>query len=133
MTTTNNVVFGSGAGPSGSAVESAAFHPETDTSGIARRIGHLRSSATRAVQSLRSTSVDKIHHVQDVAGKKKLAARDAIDAQVTNARDSMRVNPMKWASIAVGSGLAIGLAGRFLHWRANRPTQHFVIIDAACT
>jgi hypothetical protein len=48
----------------------------------------------------------------------------------------LRVNPAKWTGIAAGSGLAIGLLGRFLHHRARHRAHQgapsIVIIEAAC-
>ena len=53
---------------------------------------------------------------------------------VTKMQTSMRTSPMKWAGIAAGSGLALGLLGRFLHWRNShrRMTPDLVIIESAC-
>jgi hypothetical protein len=45
----------------------------------------------------------------------------------------MRGNPTRWAGIAAGAGLGIGLIGRFLQHRAHRRTMPtVVIIEAAC-
>ena len=44
---------------------------------------------------------------------------------------SMRTSPMKWAGIAAGAGLAIGLIGRIARARkAQRPM--LVVIEQAC-
>lgn len=42
----------------------------------------------------------------------------------------MRTNPLKWAAIATGAGLVIGLIGRLLRMRAKRARPELVIIDA---
>lgn len=54
--------------------------------------------------------------------------------QVTKVQSSMKTSPMLWAGIAAGSGFALGLVGRFIHWRNyhRRTTPDLVIIDATC-
>jgi len=49
---------------------------------------------------------------------------------MTNMQHDMRVNPMKWAGIAGASGMALGLIGRYMHWRAKRRMPQLIIIDA---
>jgi ElaB/YqjD/DUF883 family membrane-anchored ribosome-binding protein len=75
---------------------------------------------------------------EDRTWKEKLAAmprsiQPRLNAMTMKANDSMRSNPSKWAGIAAGAGLAIGLVGRFLHHRAHhRHAPTVVIIEAAC-
>lgn len=47
---------------------------------------------------------------------------------------SMRTSPMKWAGVAAGTGLALGLAGRIARARSKRQRAlpELVIIDASC-
>jgi ElaB/YqjD/DUF883 family membrane-anchored ribosome-binding protein len=76
--------------------------------------------------------------IQTTSWKEKLAAmprsiKPRVNAMTMKANDSMRGNPPKWAGIAAGAGLAIGLAGRFLQRRANaRHMPTVIIIEAAC-
>jgi len=76
---------------------------------------------------------------EDRTWKEKLAAmprniKPRVNAMTMMANDSMRSNPSKWAGIAAGAGLGIGLVGRFLHHRAqqNRHMPAVIIIEAAC-
>jgi hypothetical protein len=39
----------------------------------------------------------------------------------------LRSDPKKWAGIAAGAGLLLGLAGRYLRHRAHKP--HLVIVE----
>src|SRR4051812_21073515 len=60
-----------------------------------------------------------------------------VNAIALNAKSSLGANPAKWAGIAAGAGLGVGLIGRFLHHRAHRRAHHrrmpaVVIIEAAC-
>jgi ElaB/YqjD/DUF883 family membrane-anchored ribosome-binding protein len=76
---------------------------------------------------------------EDRTWKEKLAAmprsiKPRVNAMTMKANDSMRSNPSKWAGIAAGAGLGIGLVGRFLHHRVqqNRHVPAVIIIEAAC-
>jgi ElaB/YqjD/DUF883 family membrane-anchored ribosome-binding protein len=70
--------------------------------------------------------------------KEKLVAiprsiKPRVNAMTMKANDRMRGNPGKWAGIAAGAGLAIGLVGRFLQHRTrNRHVPAVIIIEAAC-
>ena len=46
-------------------------------------------------------------------------------------QEHLRSNPKKWAGIAAGAGIVLGLAGRYLRHRAHRP--HLVVVETtAC-
>ena len=53
---------------------------------------------------------------------------------IHDVQTSMKTRPMLWAGIAAGSGFALGLLGRFIHWRnyRRRATPDLVILDATC-
>ncbi|MEA2344316.1 MAG: hypothetical protein QOF63_2485 [Thermoanaerobaculia bacterium] len=76
--------------------------------------------------------------IQDRTWKEKLAAmprsiKPRVKAMTLKTNDRMRGNPSKWAGIAAGAGLALGLAGRFLQRRASaRHMPAVIIIEAAC-
>ena len=61
------------------------------------------------------------------------SVKPRVNAMATKANESLRGNPAKWAGIAAGAGLGVGLLGRFLHHRShNRHMPAVVIIEAAC-
>ena len=46
-------------------------------------------------------------------------------------KEQLRSDPKKWAGIAAGAGIVLGLAGRYLRHRAHRP--HLVVVETtAC-
>jgi len=151
--------------PSGHEVESATFHiPATgeenlslgetsSRSGFRGRMGDMKSRGMSKVDDLKSRGRMKVHEVQhliadsktslqtSIANAKvsfadaKVAMRDGMQRQVTTTQSSMKTSPMKWAGIAAGSGFALGLIGRYMHWRnyhRRGRTPDLVIIDATC-
>lgn len=163
--------------PSGSEVESAAFHvhgPSCGCSTVSTPVHtsmHMNGGGgmKEKLSQLKSQSMMKLHDVQHVIDDKTtvmksslqrsmalaktnvrtsmMTARSTMERQVNQANTSlhtglndmqadMKVNPMKWAGIAAGSGFAIGLIGRFMHWRNKHRHVHgmpqLVIIESAC-
>jgi ElaB/YqjD/DUF883 family membrane-anchored ribosome-binding protein len=140
--------------PSGLEVDSAVFHPVIDTShqlpaadhsGMRHKLDDLRSRGMAKVQSMQRMMSDRVStmrtSMRDGVSTMKTSMRDGMTSRksqlqstMTNTQSqmnaSMRSNPMMWAGIAGGTGMALGLVGRFLHWRANRPMPDLVIIDA---
>ncbi|HYR27930.1 MAG TPA: hypothetical protein VEU30_05660 [Thermoanaerobaculia bacterium] len=159
MTTTNTINGGSDLRlPSGYEVESATFHiPATredhfsagetsSRSGFRGRLDDVKSRGMSKVDDLRSRGRMKVHEVQHLIADSrkslqtsianaKVSMRDGMQRQVTSTQTSMRTSPMKWAGIAAGSGFALGMIGRYLHWRdyhRRGRTPDLVIIDATC-
>ena len=91
---------------------------------------------------IRTTSADRTWKEKLAAMPRNIKSRSReavasvkprVNALTMKANDSLRGNPAKWAGIAAGAGLAIGLAGRFLQRRANaRHMPAVIIIEAAC-
>jgi len=158
MNTTSDVLSGLEM-PSGCEVESATFHaPLGDThihsftpeaTGIRGKLDQWKSRGMAKVQDLRASSLSKVHDVQHVLAERgalvrsnvqrsvsttRSSVRDGVSGKVTQMQSSMHSSPMKWAGIAAGSGLALGLAGRFVHWR-NKHQQtglQLVVIESTC-
>ena len=118
MNTNQNVSFGSGVGPSGSEVESAMFVPE---------VLPRRSDLRGRLDELKSRGLSKVSGVRRVMS-------DRTSSSMTKVQSSMRENPVKWAGIAAGSGFALGMLGRFIHWRNDhrRHSPQLVVIETSC-
>ena len=54
-------------------------------------------------------------------------------SKASSVKSSLRDHPAKWAGIAAGTGIALGLTGRYLRRRAFlRDLPEIVVIEAAC-
>lgn len=153
MTTTNSM-GGSGMGssnlgsdvrvPSGYEVESATFHVPVSTGSCGTTMG--KPSLRSRIDGLKSLGALKVHELQDQLADRKTSMmtslntrttsmREGLQRQMTSTQNSMKASPMKWAGIAAGSGFALGLIGRYMHWRnyhRRGMTPDLVIIDASC-
>ncbi|HEX8620269.1 MAG TPA: hypothetical protein VF911_22000 [Thermoanaerobaculia bacterium] len=100
-------------------------------------------SAVMKSQLQRSMTTAKAQLQESMAVAKTTMNRSMEQANTTvhtgfnDMQSDMKVNPMKWAGIAAGSGFAIGLIGRFIHWRNKHSHTHsrmpqLVIIESAC-
>lgn len=59
------------------------------------------------------------------------AMRRGMTSGTAAMKANLRSNPRKWAGIAAGAGLGLGLMGRYLHRRSMmRDVPHLVIIEA---
>jgi ElaB/YqjD/DUF883 family membrane-anchored ribosome-binding protein len=153
MSTTNTMNDGSEIRvPSGYEVESATFHvPATGEENVTfSDVSTGRSGFRGKLDDLKSRGLDavsgKVHHLQHrLADRKtalstslattKVSMRDGVTRQISNTQSSMKNSPMLWAGIAAGSGFALGLLGRYMHWRNDHrrmSTPDLVIIDATC-
>ena len=106
--------------PSGSEVESAAWHPR----------GGMRGR----LDTLKSRGISRVHDIQRAVAGRKTLLQSSARSQLTSMQSSMRTSPMKWAGIAAGTGFALGLIGRIAQARHKRknalPT--LVIVEANC-
>ena len=118
MTTTNSL-------GSGCEVESATFHAPI-TGGLPTDVSS-RSGLRGKLDDLKSRGMTKVHDV-------KSTMKSNMNGQVNKVQTSMKTSPMMWAGIAAGSGFAIGLLGRFMHWRNyhRRMPPDLVIIESNC-
>ena len=137
--------------PSGYEVESATFHVpatgeenltfsdvSTGRSGFRGKLDDLKSRGMHKVHHLQHSLADRKSVLQTSIAMKKESMRDGLQRQMSmtqsSLQTSMKNSPMKWAGIAAGSGFALGMIGRYLHWKNNhrRSTPDLVIIDATC-
>lgn len=115
---------------SGNEVESAAFHqPVSPTVHTLDRSG-LRGK----LDDLKWRGVSKLHKLQGRVSERRAVVKQSVATGMTKVQSSMHDSPMKWAGIAAGSGLAIGLLGRLLQVRRDRMTRlpQLVIIESTC-
>ncbi|MBK5259944.1 MAG: hypothetical protein JJE51_10145 [Thermoanaerobaculia bacterium] len=49
-----------------------------------------------------------------------------IETFITNTRNDMTSSPFKWAGIAAGASMVLGLVGRYLRHRMHRPQIIYV-------
>lgn len=151
MNTNRDVLSGSNLSmPSGSEVEAATFHTPV-TSGMSSPVTPMHSSSgmKEKLDTLKSQGLSRLHHIQHVVSDRSSEMRSSLQRSVTNAstlarirvndsmtkmQSSMAASPMKWAGIAAGSGFALGLMGRFIHWRNKKSMSmpQLVVIEAAC-
>lgn len=161
MNTNRDVMSGSDFQmPSGCEVGAATFH--TPVSGVQpiHSSGISTSDLRTKLEDLRSRSMTKLHDVQQkVTTESAIMKREMQQKLMTTKHDlqtklmttrssmqrnltdqmmkmqsSMRTSPAKWAGIAAGSGFAIGMIGRFMHWRNqhHRHMPQLVIIESTC-
>jgi ElaB/YqjD/DUF883 family membrane-anchored ribosome-binding protein len=135
MNINRNVSFGSGIGPSGHEVESAMFTPEVGRDELP---SGGRASVMRRLDDLKSRSLSRVHDVRRVMSDRtsiiKSSARTGVTSGLTKVQSSMRNSPAKWAGIAAGSGLILGMLGRFIQSR-NEQRRHMpqlVVIETSC-
>jgi ElaB/YqjD/DUF883 family membrane-anchored ribosome-binding protein len=78
---------------------------------------------------------DKLHHLRVRSMQRLGSLREDMSGRVTalnsNVRTQVRSNPTKWAGIAAGAGLGLGIIGRLMRNR-SQAIPHVVIIDRAC-
>jgi len=79
-------------------------------------------------RNIKSRSLAKLNDARVAVA----SVKPRVNAMTMKVNDSMRGNPAKWAGIAAGAGLGIGLLGRFLQHRAHRRHMPAVVIIEAC-
>lgn len=129
--------------PSGSEVESAAFHPRVrfeetsltlpERSGMRGKLDMAKARGRAKVNELRRVMDDRATAVKGSLVRTKSTMREGALAQVDKAQTSMRTNPMLWAGIATGAGFGLGLIGRIAQWRHKQHTRmpDLVIIETS--
>lgn len=138
MNTNRDVTFGSGPGASGWEAESATLHVPVVDHTLPPRRSDIRGKFDAKLDDLKSRSLSKVHDVQDMVVQRtsvmKSNLRSGMNDSVTKMQSSMRTSPTKWAGIAAGSGLAIGLLGRILAARSRERSRmpQLIIIETSC-
>ncbi|HEX7708949.1 MAG TPA: hypothetical protein VF701_21005 [Thermoanaerobaculia bacterium] len=127
MNTTRDNLTGASL-PSGSEVESARLHVPVSVDGPAPDYAQKGR-----IDEVKSKVLMRVHDVQRKLGDKTSSLRGQARYRMTRLQNSMRTSPAKWAGVAAGAGLALGLIGRFADARRRyRPVAELVIIEAHC-
>jgi ElaB/YqjD/DUF883 family membrane-anchored ribosome-binding protein len=96
----------------------------------------MKSSLQRSMTTAKSQMQHSMMTARSTMQRSMNQANTSVHTGINDMQADMRVNPMKWAGIAAGSGFAIGLIGRIIHWRNKHRHTHsmpqLVIIESAC-
>ena len=139
--------------PSGFEVESATLHrnenrmldDHTHDGGMKDKLYHLRSRGIEMMNTWKSDMNERISTWKPMAQERMTSMRSTVNDQISNLQtrakgeisnlqSQMKSNPGKWAGIAAGAGLGIGLIGRMLRHRARMRSEDLpsIVIVGAC-
>ena len=128
--------------PSGLEVESARLHMPSDGgqhisgmthSGWREKLDTMKSRSLSTLTSARSTVMSRVTAAKPVAQRGVDTVRSGIRGSMMKVQNNLRMNPAKWAGIAMGAGFTAGLLGRIkLHRSLHRSMPEVLVISAAC-
>jgi hypothetical protein len=128
--------------PGGLEVESATLHrnenrlldDHTHDGGMKDRIYHLRSRGMEKLDDLKCLMNEKVSTLKPMAQERMTSMRDGVKGRISSLQSQMKSSPGKWAGIAAGAGLGIGLIGRMLRNRVRVRSEDLpgIVIVGAC-
>jgi ElaB/YqjD/DUF883 family membrane-anchored ribosome-binding protein len=101
------------------------------------RVAEVKSTVNERVADLKTTANQKMAELKVTANDKMTALRSDAEIKATEVQSDMRVNPMKWAGIAAGTGFGLGLIARIMDHRKHKHVRRqnvpqLVIIESSC-
>lgn len=101
------------------------------------RVAEVKSTVNSRVADLKVTANEKMAELKVTANEKMTALRTDAELRATEVQSDMRVNPMKWAGIAAGTGFGLGLIARIMDHRKHKHVRRhnvpqLVIIESSC-
>lgn len=110
--------------------------PAADDSGLRHKVDNLKTRGLGLMQNVQQRVMDRSETIKRSLSTKvsetNASVRGGVQNGMTQVQRSMHDKPMMWAGIAGGTGMVLGLIGRFVHWRSHRAMPELVIIDATC-
>ncbi len=108
------------------------------------RLHDFSHKLSEGSSSARSNAIDKLHSLQHTWSDRASTMRSSITTRINDMKpvvreramrlkDDMRGNAGKWAGIAAGAGLVLGIGGRIMRHRMHdRSLPGIVIIESTC-
>jgi ElaB/YqjD/DUF883 family membrane-anchored ribosome-binding protein len=104
-------------------MESSQYEP-----GSATR-SHGREKWRSKLAALKSRGFERVGSMRDQMTGKVSSARAGVNDRVAGANRNMRSHPAKWAGIAAGAGVGLGLMSRLLRARRRRQLPDLILIE----
>lgn len=98
--------------------------------GISEKINHLKPVVTEKIDTLRNDVSRKVTSTRSQIDARMNTMREGVRMKATTMQHDMSSNPAKWAGIAAGVGMGLGVLGRYMRHRAHRPQPQFIIIES---
>jgi|ERR1051325_10201411 ElaB/YqjD/DUF883 family membrane-anchored ribosome-binding protein len=97
------------------------------------QVDELKHNASMKADELKQGVMTKTAELKRNVSMKSEELKRTATTKVADVQHDLHSNPRKWAGIAAGAGLGIGLIGRYLSHRSKRRhIPHLVVIEATC-